>query len=114
MLPSRAVNNYYIIPMLFKYIVYITSGFKTCTIQVKLILVLVICIYSNVQMTPVRVYGEPYAHIFCAVDIFWNIARLQAISPVAKSHYVLRRGLMIQLEILNFFKCFSANQNQLF
>ena len=26
--------------------------------------------------------GELYAHKFCAVDIFWNITRRQAISPV--------------------------------
>ena len=37
---------------------------------------------------PVRIYGEPYAHKFCAVDIFWNITRRQAISPVAKFYHV--------------------------
>ena len=46
-------------------------------------------------MTPVRIYGEPYEHKFCAVDIFWNITRHQAISPVAKFQYVLGRGFMI-------------------
>ena len=70
-------------------------------------------VYSNAQMTPVRIFGEPYAHKICAVDIFGNISRSQAISPVAKSHHVLGRGLMIQRVILIFIKCFLANQNQL-
>ena len=42
---------------------------------------------------PVRIYGELYAHKFCAVDIFWNITYRQAISPVAKFHHVLGRGI---------------------
>ena len=29
-------------------------------------------------MTPVRIYNEPYAHKFCAVDIFGYITRRQA------------------------------------
>ena len=37
----------------------------------------------------VRIYGVPCMHEFCAVDVFWNITRRQAISPVNKSHYVL-------------------------
>ena len=65
-------------------------------------------------MTPVRIYGEPYEHKFCAVDIFWNITRRQAISPIAKTHHVLRHDYMIQRVILIFIKCVSANQNQLF
>ena len=28
--------------------------------------------YSNGQMTPVRIYGEQYAHKFCAFDIFFE------------------------------------------
>ena len=55
---------------------------------------------SNAHTTPVRIYGEPYAHKFCAVDIFWNITRRQAILPVAKFHYVLGRGFMIKRVIL--------------
>ena len=62
----------------------------------------------------VWIYGEPYAHKFCAVDIFFNITRHQAISPVAKFHHVLGRGFMIQWVILIFIKSLSANQNQLF
>ena len=92
--------------MLIKYIVYITFGFKT--IQVKWIFVFVYptpSIYSNAHMMPVRIYGEPYAHKFCTVDIFWNITRRQAISPVAKFHHVLGRGFMIQRVILLFIKC---------
>ena len=29
---------------------------------------------------PVKIYGEPHVHKFCAVDIFWNITCGQAIS----------------------------------
>ena len=59
-------------------------------------------------------YGEPYAHKFCSFDIFWNIDRRKAISPVAKFYHVLGGSLMIQRVILIFIKCLSANQNQLF
>ena len=69
---------------------------------------------SNTQMTSIRIYGEPFAHKFCAVDIFFNITRRQALTHVAKSHQVLGRGFMIQRVILIFIKCLSANQNQLF
>ena len=62
----------------------------------------------------VRIYGEPYAHKFCAVDILWNIACRQAISPLAKFQQVLGRCFMIQRVILIFIKCLSANQNHLF
>ena len=65
--------------------IYITFGFKT--IQVKWI-----TLYSvnlNAHTTPVRIYGESYAHKFCAVDIFRNITRRQVISHVAKFHHVL-------------------------
>ena len=65
-------------------------------------------------MTPFRIYGKLYAHKFCAVDIFWNIARRQAISSVPKFDHVLGCGFMIQLMILIFIKCLSANQNRLF
>ena len=44
---------------------------------------------SNAQRMLVRIYGVPCMHEFCAVDVFWNITRRQAISPVNKSHYVL-------------------------
>ena len=66
-------------------------------------------VYSNAQTTPVRIYGEQYAHKFCAVDIFWNITRHQAISPVAKFHHVLGRGFMIMRVIL-----FLSNVSQPF
>ena len=65
-------------------------------------------------MTPVRIYGETHAQKFCAVDIFLNITRRQAITPVAKFRYLLGHGFMIQRVILIFIKCHSANQNQLF
>ena len=69
---------------------------------------------SNTHMTLVRIYGDPYAHKFCTVDILWNITRRQAISPVAKFHHLLGHGFMIQRVIMIFIKCLSANQNQLF
>ena len=50
-------------------------------------------VYLNAHTTPVRIYGEPYAHKFCAVDNFWNITRRQAISTVIKFHHVLGRGI---------------------
>ena len=71
-------------------------------------------IQTLAHTTTVRIYGEPYAHKFCAVDIFRNISRRLAISPVAKFCHVLGRGLMTQRVILIFIKCISANQNQLF
>ena len=73
----------------------------------------IFCIYSisKAQVTPVRIYGEPKAHKIWAIYNFWNITRHQAISPVAKSHHVLECGLLIQLVILIFILCFSANQN---
>ena len=66
---------------------------------------------ATMNTTPVRTYGEPYAHKFYTVDIFLNITRRQAISPVAKFHHVLGRGFMTQQVILIFIKCLSANQN---
>ena len=59
-------------------------------------------VYSNAQTTPVRIYGEPYAHKIYAVNIFLNIIRRQVISPVAKYHHVLGRGFMILRVILIF------------
>ena len=55
---------------------------------------------ETTHTTPVWIYGEPDAHKFCAVDIFLNITRRQAILPVAKFHHVLGRGFMIQQVIL--------------
>ena len=62
----------------------------------------------------VRIYGEPYTHKFCTVDIFGNITRLQAIPSVAKFHHVLGRGFTIRRVILIFIICLSANQKQVF
>ena len=79
--------------MLIKCIVYITFGFK---------------------MTSIRIYGEPYALKFCAVDMFWNTTRRQALSPLAMFHHVSAHGFIIQRVILIFIKCPLANQIQLF
>ena len=45
---------------------------------------------SNAHTTPVRNYGEPYTQQFCAVDIFFEFTRRQAISFVAKFHHALK------------------------
>ena len=73
--------------MLIKYISYTTLCFGFKTIQVRLIIELICISYSvnsNSHTTPVRIYGEPYSHKFCAVDIFFknhpsssNITRCQ-------------------------------------
>ena len=67
---------------------------------------------NHLNTTPVKIYGEPYAHKLCVVDIFLNITRLQAKSPVAKFYRVLGRGFMIHQVKLILIKCLSANQNQ--
>ena len=100
MLPSGAVNIYYIIQDISVIKSVHRLHFFRFQIQVKWIFVFV--------------FSTPHAHKFCAVDIFWNITRRQAISPVAKSCHVLGRGFMIHWVILNFIKCLSANQNRLF
>ena len=72
--------------------------FRSCTFLKKLKFrssEYCVCIYSNAHTTPVRIYGEPYAHKFCAVDNFWNITRRQVISPIATFHHVLGRGFVI-------------------
>ena len=61
---------------------------------------------SDAYTTPVRIYK------FCAVDIFGNITRRQAISAVAKFHHLLGRGFVIQRVILILIICLSANQKQ--
>ena len=70
-------------------------------------------VYSNAHITPVRIYCGPYAHKFCAVDIFLNITHCQA-KHLAKFHHLLGHGFTIQRVILIFIKFPSANQNQLF
>ena len=55
-------------------------------------------------MMPVRIHEpESYAHKFSAVDIFWNSPRRQAISPIVKSHHMLRPRLMIQPVDIEFY-----------
>ena len=95
--------------MLIKYIVFITNKPGHMNIWVCISY----SVYLNAHTTPVRIYGEPYAHKFCAVDIFLeyhpsssNITHCQVPSR--------RRGFMIQWMILIFIKCLSANQNRLF
>ena len=111
---SRAVNNYYIILNVNQIYRLHYVWFQNNPGHVNILVCTSYSVNSNIHMTPVRIYGEPYAHKFCTVDIFWNITRPQAISPIAKFHHVLGRGFMIQGVILIFIKCFSANQNQLF
>ena len=62
------------------------------------------CLYFVLCNTPpVRIYGEQYAHTFCAVDNFYNITRRQAISPVAKLHHVLGRGSPDSADDIDFY-----------
>ena len=82
----------------------VDKGFKNNPSQVNICGCISYSVYSNAQVMPVRIYGE-----ICAIDNFWNITCRQAISPVAKSHHVLGCGLMIQLVIVIFILCFSAN-----
>ena len=56
--------------------------------KVNILVCISYCVNSNALTTPVRIYGEPYAHKFGAVDIFRNITRRQAILPIAKFHHV--------------------------
>ena len=97
--------------MLIKYIVYIYIWFQNNPGQVIIWVGISYSVHSNAQTTPVRIYGEPYVHKFCAVDTFWNITRRQAISPVAKFQHVLGRGFVILLVILIFIKCFKSAQS---
>ena len=103
--------------MLIKYIVYITFAFQTT--QVKWIFEFVFHAAYIQTLIHVRRQAESMVirtRINSALSIFhWNITRLQAISPVAKFHHVLRCGfMMIHWVILIFIKCLSANKNQLF
>ena len=50
--------------------------------QVQICVCISYSLYSNAHMTPVRIYGEPYGHKLCAVDIF-------LISPVVKQYHLL-------------------------
>ena len=60
----------------------------------------------------IRRQSEPYVHRFCAVDIFNNITRRQAISPVAKFNHMLGRGFMIQRVILYSYLMFEKSIDQ--
>ena len=70
-------------------------GFKTIQVNICVCVCISYPVYSKAHTTPGRIYGEPYAHKFCAIDKFWNITR-QAILPVATFHHVLGRGIMIE------------------
>ena len=43
-------------------------------------------VYSNAHTTPVRIYGEPYAHKFCAVDNFQILEYHPSSSNITRSH----------------------------
>ena len=85
MLPSRAVNEYYIIlnVNLIHRLHYV--WFRNFPDQVNIL----VCIRRQSE------FIVNSTHKFCAVDIILNITRHQAISPVPKFHHVLRRGFMI-------------------
>ena len=75
MLPSCADNIYYIIlnVIWIHHLHYV--WYQNNPGQVKICVCISYSIYSNAHTTPVRIFGEPYTHKFCAVDIFWNITR---------------------------------------
>ena len=64
--------------------------------QLNICVCISLSVYSNAQTTPFRIYGKPYAHNFCAVDILRSIATRQAISSVPKFYDMLGRGFRIQ------------------
>ena len=107
-LPSRAVNNYYIIlnVSVIKYVHRLHNvWFQNNPSQVNIC----VCILFK----PVRIYGKPYAHKFCAVDIFWeyhpsstNITRCEV--PLHVKAWFHDSPVDIDI------KCLSPNQNQLF
>ena len=89
MLPSRAVNIYYIILDVnwTQHLHYV--WFQNNPGQVNIWVCISYSVNSNILTSSVRIYGEPYAHKFCAVDIFLeyhqstsNITRCQVPSRV--------------------------------
>ena len=106
MLPSFAVNNYYIILNVNSRHRLHYVWFQNNPGQVNIWVCILYSVNSNAYTTPVRIFGKPYAHKLCAVDIFWNVTHRQAIS--------LLPSFMIQWAILIFIKCLSTNQNQLY
>ena len=56
-------------PSLIKYIVYITFG-QNNPGQVNISVCISYSVNSNAHTTPVRIYDEPCAHKFCAVEFF--------------------------------------------
>ena len=79
MLPSRAVNNYYdmLYWMLIKYLSTLRLFSQQSGSSEYLSLYFVLR-KTNAHTTLAKIYGEPYAHKFCAVDNCWNITRRQA------------------------------------
>ena len=63
-------------------------------------------LYSNGQLTPVRIYVNSTRINFALSISFW-------ISPTVKFRHVLGSGFMIQMVILILIKYFLANQNKL-
>ena len=77
----------------------VSSGWQFPMLPSRAVKIYIIS-YFHVNKKFFKIYGEPNVHKFCAIDIFWNITRRQAISTVSKSHHVLGRGLMIQRVLL--------------
>ena len=69
--PSRAVNIYYIkLNVNFKNTSSHFVWFQNNPGEVNICVCISYSVYSNALTTPVRIYGEPYAHKFCAVDVY--------------------------------------------
>ena len=69
MLPSLAVNIHIILNVNLKHCLHYV-WFKNISCEVNIWVWISYSVNSNAHMTPVRIYGEPYAHKFCTVTIF--------------------------------------------
>ena len=86
---SRAVNNYHVILKVYSYT---SSTLRMVSKQSRSY-----SVYSNAQTTPVRIYGEPYTHKFCAVDnpSSSNINRCQVPSRVIATKHISTDSFLI-------------------
>ena len=69
MLPSCAVNTYYILLNVNQIHCLHYILFQNNPGQVNIFVCISYSVYSNAHMMLVRIYGEPNVHEFCAVDI---------------------------------------------
>ena len=72
MLLSRVVNNCYMILNVNEVHRLHYVCFQNNSGQVNIWLCISFSVNANAHTTTVRIYGEPNAHPFCTVDIFWE------------------------------------------